>query len=124
MAGRQKARSSRRTLAAPNKMPLKKDDVVVVITGADKGKRGRIIEAFPDEGRVRVEKVNLVKKHQKPTQRQRQGGIIEMEAKIQVSNVQIYCSKCDKPVRVGHKKLEDGKKVRICRKCGEMLDVQ
>ena len=124
MAGRQRARSSQKAFSAPAKMPIRKDDVVVVTTGADKGKRGRVIEAFPDEGRIRVEKVNMVKKHQKPTQRQRQGGIIEKEAKIQVSNVQIYCSKCDKPVRVAHKKLEDGKKVRICRKCGEMLDVQ
>jgi len=124
MAGRQRARRSQKSFAAPVKMPVKKDDVVVVTTGADKGKRGRVLEAFPDEGRITVEKVNMVKKHQKPTQRQRQGGIIEKEAKIQVSNVQIYCAKCDKPVRVAHKRLEDGKKVRICRKCGEMLDVQ
>lgn len=124
MAGRQRARSSQKAFAAPAKMSVRKDDVVVVTAGADKGKRGRVIESFPEEGRIRVEKVNMVKKHQKPTQRQRQGGIIEKEAKIQVSNVQIYCSKCDKPVRVAHKKLEDGKKVRVCRKCGEMLDVQ
>ena len=124
MAGRRRARSAQKAFTAPVKMPVKKDDVVVVTTGADKGKRGRVLEAFPDEGRITVEKVNMVKKHQKPTQRQRQGGIIEKEAKIQVSNVQIYCAKCDKPVRVAHKRLEDGKKVRICRKCGEMLDVQ
>ncbi|VAX17662.1 LSU ribosomal protein L24p (L26e) [hydrothermal vent metagenome] len=104
-------------------MRIKKDDVVVVVAGAEKGKKGRVLEAVPSENRLIVEKVNIVKRHQRPTQQQRQGGIIEREAKINASNVQIYCSKCDKPVRIGIKRLDDGKKARICRKCGEMLDV-
>ncbi|MDH5510110.1 MAG: 50S ribosomal protein L24 [Nitrospinota bacterium] len=102
---------------------VKKNDVVVVIAGADKGKKGKVLEVIPSEGRVIVEKVNIVKRHQRPTQQQRQGGIIEREAKIDASNVQLFCSKCDKPVRFGHQRLEDGKKVRVCRKCGEMMDV-
>ncbi len=105
------------------RMQIKKSDIVVVISGADKGKRGKVIEAIPSEDRVIVEKVNIIKRHQRPTQRQRQGGIIEREGKVHFSNVQIYCSRCDKPVRIGCKMLEDGKKVRVCRKCGEMLDV-
>lgn len=105
------------------KLTIKKDDVVVVISGADKGKKGRVIEAIPAEGRVVVEKVNVIKRHQRPDPRNRQGGIIEREHKIDASNVQIFCPKCDKPVRIGHKRLEDGKKVRICRKCGEMFDI-
>ncbi|VAX23097.1 LSU ribosomal protein L24p (L26e) [hydrothermal vent metagenome] len=109
-------------LGARNKMKIKKDDVVVVIAGADKGKKGRVIEAIPGEGRVIVEKVNIVKRHQRPTPQQRQGGIIEREAKFAASNVAIFCSKCDKAVRIGAKILEDGTKVRVCRKCGEMLD--
>ncbi|VAX17811.1 LSU ribosomal protein L24p (L26e) [hydrothermal vent metagenome] len=105
------------------KMFIKKDDIVVVTAGADKGKKGRVIGAIPSENRVIIEKVNIVKKHQRPTQQQRQGGIIEKEAKINASNVRIYCSKCDKPVRVGYKILEDRKKVRVCRKCDEMIDI-
>jgi large subunit ribosomal protein L24 len=108
---------------ARRKMRIKKGDIVVVIAGSEKGKRGKVIEAIPSEGRVIVEKVNIIKKHQRPTQQQRQGGIIEREGKLSASNVQIFCPKCDKPVKVGVKKLEDGKKVRICRKCGEMLDL-
>lgn len=105
------------------KLRIKKNDIVVVIAGAEKGKRGRVIEAIPSAGRVIVEKVNVVKRHQRPNPRQRQGGIIEREAPIHASNVQIYCAKCDKPTRIGHKPLEDGKKARVCRRCGEMLDV-
>ena len=103
-------------------MHVKKGDLVVVVSGADKGKRGKVLEAIPSEGRVVVEKVNIVKRHQRPTQTQREGGIIEREAKIDSSNVQPFCAKCSKPVRLGRKVLEDGKKVRICRKCGEMMD--
>lgn len=104
-------------------MLIKKDDIVVVTSGADKGKKGRVIEAIPSENRVIVEKVKIIKKHQKPNMKQRQGGIIEREAKIDVSNVKIFCSKCGKPTRIAQKKLEDGKKVRVCRKCDEMLDI-
>jgi len=105
------------------RMEIKKDDVVVVIAGAEKGKKGRVIEALPSESRVVVEKVNVVKRHQRPNQQQRQGGIIEREAKIDSSNVQIFCPKCDRSSRIGHKMLENGKKVRVCRRCGEMFDI-
>ncbi|MBF0170132.1 MAG: 50S ribosomal protein L24 [Nitrospinae bacterium] len=103
-------------------MRLKKDDMVAVIAGADKGKKGRVLEAHPKKGKVLVEKVAVVKRHQKPTQQNQAGGIIEKESLIDASNVQVICAKCDKPVRIGIKALEDGKKVRVCRACGEMLD--
>ena len=104
-------------------MSIKKNDIVVVISGAEKGKKGRVIEAIPSQNRVVVEKVNIVKRHQRPTQQQRQGGIIEKEAKISRSNVQIYCPKCDRPARTRSKRLEDGKKARVCARCGEMMDI-
>ncbi len=103
-------------------MKIKKDDLVVVTAGADKGKKGRVLESIPSTGKVRVEGVRVVKRHQRPTAQQRQGGIIEKEDPIDVSNVQIFCMKCDKPVRVAGKRLEDGKNARVCRKCGEMFD--
>ena len=110
-------------MSAKSSMNIKKNDIVSVIAGADKGKKGRVIEALPAENRVIVEKVNMIKRHQRPTQQQRQGGIIEREAKINRSNVQMFCTKCDKPVRIGHKRLENGKKARVCKKCGEMFDL-
>lgn len=103
-------------------LKVKKDDLVEVIAGKDKGRRGKILSVTPEYGYVLVEKLNIVKKHQKPNQQTSQGGIIEKENKLRVDNVKIVCSKCDKAVRVGKKKLEDGKKVRVCRQCGEVLD--
>ena len=103
-------------------LKVKKDDMVEVITGKDKGRRGKILSVIPEVGYVYVEKLNIVKKHQKPNQQTRQGGIVEKENKIKVDNIQVVCSKCDKAVRVGKKQLEDGTKVRVCRKCGEVLD--
>ena len=101
---------------------IKKDDVVKVIAGKDRGKRGKVLRVFPHEGRVTVERINLMKRHTRPTQRMQQGGIIEREGKLHISNVMLMCTKCDRGVRVGHKLLEDGKKVRVCRRCGEVLD--
>jgi large subunit ribosomal protein L24 len=109
--------------SAAAKMRIKKNDMVMVIAGADKGKKGRVLTAYPAQGKVVVEKINVVKRHQRPTQGQSQGGIIEKEAKIQVSNVQIFCFKCDKPSRIAQKALEDGGKARVCRRCGDMFDV-
>ncbi len=100
---------------------LKKNDNVIVLTGKDKGKSGKILKIFKDEGRVLVEKINLVKKHSRPTQANPQGGIIEKELPIAISNVALFCKKCEKGVRVGKKLLEDGSKVRYCKKCGEIL---
>lgn len=105
-----------------NKLHVKKDDTVIVITGKDKGKKGRIIEAYPRENRVLVEGVNMVKKHQKPNQQNPQGGILNQEAPIHVSNVMLADPKSGKPTRIGYKVLENGEKVRIAKKSGEVID--
>ncbi len=104
------------------KFKIRKDDNVMVTTGREKGKTGRIIRVLPDRAMALVEKLNMVKKHQKPTAKYPQGGVIEKEAPIHVSNLMIICDKCKKGVRVGRKFLEDGKKVRYCKSCGEVLD--
>jgi large subunit ribosomal protein L24 len=103
-------------------MHIKKDDIVMVISGKDKGKKGKVIQAFPKDGKVIVENVNVVTKHQKPTRQMQQGGIMRQEGPIQASNVLLYCSKCDKGVRTGQKVLSDGKKVRFCKKCNETFN--
>ena len=108
-------------------MHVKSGDTVMVITGADAGKKGKVQKAFPETGRVIVEGVNIVKKHQKPRGQGMPGGIVEREAAIDASNVMIVCPKCGKPTRVGHKFNEgDGKlsrrKARVCKKCGAVLD--
>lgn len=105
-----------------NKLHVKKDDVVIVITGKDKGKKGRIIAAYPRENRVLIEGVNLVKKHAKPSQQNPQGGILTQEAPIHVSNVLLVDPKTGKPTRIGYKVLENGQKVRIAKKSGEVID--
>ncbi|WP_081666984.1 50S ribosomal protein L24 [Paenibacillus pinihumi] len=105
-----------------NKLHVKKDDNVIVITGKDKGKKGRVIAAYPRENRVLIEGVNIVKKHSRPSQTNPQGGIIEQEAPIHVSNVMLVDPKSGKPTRVGFKVLDNGKKVRIARKSGEVID--
>ena len=101
---------------------IKKDDFVKVIAGKDRGKQGKVMRVFPKEKRITVERINMIKRHTRPTQKMQQGGIIEREGKIHVSNVMLVCVKCERGVRIGHKYLEDGKKVRICRRCGEVLD--
>ena len=102
------------------KLKIKKGDQVVVLSGNDKGKTGEVVKAMPKENKVVVQGVNLVKRHTKPTQKMPQGGIIEKEAAIHVSNVMPYCSTCKKGVRVAHT-IENGKKIRVCRKCGKAL---
>ncbi len=106
-----------------SRLGVRRDDFVEVRVGKDRGRRGKVLSVLPKDSSVIVEKVNMVKRHQRPTQKVRQGGIIEKENKIRVSNVMVVCQKCDKPVRVGGKRLENGKNVRICRKCGEVLDL-
>lgn len=101
---------------------VRRDDTVLVLTGKDKGKKGRVIRVFADEHRALVEKVNMVKRHSKPTQQLPQGGVVEKEAPIHLSNLMVVCGKCGKPTRVGVKTLAAGKKARLCRKCGEILD--
>ena len=102
-------------------MHVKKGDKVKVITGKDKGKTGVILKALPKKDRVIDEGVNIVKKHAKPSQENPQGGIIEVEAPIHVSNVMVIDPKTGEPTRVGYK-IEDGKKVRIAKKSGAVLD--
>ena len=99
------------------KMNVMKGDQVEVLSGKDKGKRGEVIVALPSEGKVVVRGVAVVKKAQRPTQANQQGGIVEKEAAIDVSNVALVCPTCGKATRVGHAE-EDGKKVRVCKKCG------
>jgi len=103
------------------KMRIRKDDVVVVITGKDAGKKGKILACDPKSGRVIVDKVNVVKRHTKPTKASPQGGILEKEAFFDASNVMIYCPKCKAPVRIGKKETDNGY-VRVCKKCGEAFD--
>ncbi len=102
-------------------MKVVKNDTVLVITGNYKGKKGKVLKVFPKSHRVIVEGVNFIKKHTRPTQKNQQGGILEKEAPIHVSNLLVVCPKCDTPSRLGRMVLEDGKKVRICQSCKEML---
>lgn len=103
-------------------MHIKKGDTVVVITGKDKGKKGKVLQAMPKTSKVIVENVNMVTKHQKPSAKVQQGGIIHQEAPITVSNVMVWDEKAKSGTRVGYKVLEDGKKVRVSKKSGEILD--
>ena len=105
-----------------NKLHVKKDDNIIVISGKDKGKKGRIIAAYPRENRVLVEGVNMVKRHTRPNPTNQQGGIIEREAPIHVSNVMHIDPKSGKATRIGYKVLENGTKVRIAKRSGEMID--
>jgi len=101
---------------------IRKNDSVMVIVGKERGKTGKVLRVMPDEEAVIIERVNLVKRHTKPRGPQQPGGIVEKEASIHASNIMIMCDHCNAPVRVGHKLLGDGKKIRICRRCGEALD--
>ncbi|MDD4692143.1 MULTISPECIES: 50S ribosomal protein L24 [Eubacterium] len=105
-----------------NKMHVKKGDIVQVISGKDKGKTGAVLEAFPGEGKVTVEGANIITRHKKPSAAMQQGGIIKEEGKIDASNVLLMCDKCGRGVRTGVKIEEDGSKVRVCKKCGAVLD--
>jgi large subunit ribosomal protein L24 len=103
-------------------MKIRRNDTVLVIAGKDKGKKGKIRFAFPKKERVLVEGVNMIKRHTRAMRQVRQAGIIEREAPIHVSDVLLLCGKCNKPTRVGFRFLEDGKKVRVCRACHEVID--
>ncbi len=102
-------------------MHIKKNDTVKVIAGREKGKTGKVLGVTKDKNRVLIEKINLMKKHQRPDAKGK-GGIVEKESPLHVSNVMLVCSKCNTGVRVRYKELEDGKKVRVCNKCQELLD--
>ncbi|WP_055668499.1 50S ribosomal protein L24 [Desnuesiella massiliensis] len=101
------------------KVHVRKNDTVMVISGKDKGKTGEVLAVMPKSGKVLVKGVNIVTKHQKPSKQNMQGGIVKQEAAIFSSKVMLYCSKCKNVTRISHKLLEDGSKVRICKKCGE-----
>ena len=104
-----------------SKVHVKTGDTVVVLSGSEKGKKGKVIAVSPKEGKVIIEKVNLVSKHVNPRRMGDQGGIVEAEGAMYASKVQIVCPRCGKPTRIAHKILEDGSKERICKKCGEAL---
>lgn len=105
------------------KCRIKKDDKVMVIAGKDKGKIGRVLRILPKKDAVLVEKVNMVRRHTKGNPyRQQAGGIIEKEAPINISNVQLMCTACTKPTRVGYKEMENGDKKRVCKQCNEVME--
>jgi len=103
--------------------PIRENDTVAINAGKDRGKRGRVLKVLPTNNRLIVEGVNLIKRHTRPNpQRNIQGGIIEREAALHASNVQLVCPECNQVTRIGHKVLGDGRKVRICRKCEGVVD--
>ena len=104
-------------------MNIRKNDRVIVMSGDDRGKEGKVLKVFPQKQRVIVEGVNFIKRHTRPTQTNQQGGILEKEASIHHSNLMVVCEKCGRGVKVSTKLLEDGRRVRICHRCGEMLTV-
>lgn len=101
---------------------IRKDDRVMVISGKEKGKTGKVLKILPKKDRLIIEKVNMIKRHTRPGGMASKGGIIEKEGSLPMSNVALICTKCTDPTRVGRKVLEDGSRVRYCRKCGETLD--
>ena len=105
------------------KTHIKKDDQVRVIAGKEKGKTGKVLTVMSKKGSILIEKLNFVKRHTRPSGKARQGGILEKEAPIHISNVMIICNKCNEAVKIGHKALEDGQKARYCKKCGELIDL-
>jgi large subunit ribosomal protein L24 len=103
-------------------LSVKKNDTVLVIAGREKGKKGRVLSVYSSKGRLLIEKINMIRKHMKPTRKYAQGGIIEKEAPLHISNIMLICPKCNKPTRIGNTHLQDGRKVRMCKKCGEVMD--
>jgi len=103
-------------------MKIRKNDTVLIIAGKDRGKTGKVRFAYPKEQRILVESINFIKRSTRATGGVRQAGIIEREAPVRVCNVMLVCNKCNHPVRIGSRFLEDGRKVRFCRSCGEVID--
>eukprot|EP01155_Anaeramoeba_flamelloides_P018051 Anaeramoba_flamelloidesa569005_29.p12 GENE.a569005_29~~a569005_29.p12 ORF type:complete len:107 (+),score=12.90 a569005_29:3182-3502(+) len=104
------------------KIRIKKDDKVKVLTGKDKGKIGKVLKVVKKTNRIVVENINMVKVHQRPSQENPQGGIVEKAMSMDVSNLMLMCNSCVKPTRIGIKQLEDGKRVRVCKKCNQQID--
>jgi len=103
-------------------MQIKKNDTVLVTSGKEKGKRGRVIAVYPRENRVLIEKLNIIKRHTRPNQQLRQGGIVEKESPISAANVKLICAKCDKPTSIARKAQGDGTRVRVCKACDATLE--
>ena len=103
-------------------MSIRKGDRVKVIAGKDKGKESRVLRAYPEKQRLVVEGVAMIKKAQRPTQRNPQGGLLEIEGTVHVSNLMLLCPGCSQPTRVGRRRTEDGSRVRVCKKCGNDID--
>lgn len=101
---------------------IKKEDTVAVIAGKERGKKGRVLSVRPSKSTLIIEKVNIIKKHMKPSRKHAQGGIIEKEAPIHISNVMLLCPKCGKSARIANFAMEGGRKVRMCKKCKEVID--
>jgi len=104
------------------RMHVKKDDTVIVTAGKDKGKSGKVLRVFTEKGHVIVENLNMIKRHKRATQTNPDAGIIEKEASLDASNVMLVCSACSKPARTGIRVLDDGSKVRYCKKCDAVVD--
>ena len=103
--------------------PIRKNDTVLVTTGKDRGKKGRVLRLVPEKNRLIVAGVNLIKRHTRPNPAKNvKGGVVQREASLHASNVQLVCPECGAQTRVGHKVLDDGRKVRICRKCDGVVD--
>jgi large subunit ribosomal protein L24 len=103
-------------------LSVKKNDTVLVIAGKEKGKKGRVLSVYPTKDSLLIEKINMIKKHMKPNRKYSQGGIIEKEAPIHISNVMLVCPKCSKPTRIANTALQDSRKLRTCNKCREVID--
>lgn len=107
---------------ATEKIHVKKDDMVKIIAGKEKGKTGKVLRVFPAKGRVVVESLNVIKRHTRPSQLNPEGGIVEKEAPMSISNVMLVCGSCNEAARTGVRKLEDGSKTRYCKKCNASVD--
>ncbi|WP_369681998.1 50S ribosomal protein L24 [Malonomonas rubra] len=107
---------------ATAKIHVKKDDMVKIIAGKEKGKTGKVLRVFPAKGRVVVENLNVIKRHTRPSQLNPEGGIVEKEAALSISNVMLVCSSCNEAARTGIRKLDDGSKARYCKKCNASVD--
>jgi len=104
------------------KSNIRKGDTVAIISGKEKGKKGKVLLVSSAKGRAIVEALNMMTRHERPSQRNPQGGMVEKESPFQVSNLMLVCPKCSKPTRVGRRVLENGEKVRVCKKCSEIID--
>lgn len=107
---------------ALNALFVRKNDTVLILSGEYAKKQGKVLKVYPKQNRIIVEGINFVKRHSKPTQKNPKGGIIEKEGPINTSNVMVVCGKCGQPTRIGTKIMKDGERIRVCKKCGELIE--